>query len=252
LEIDWFTVIAQIFNFLLLLFLLKRFLYKPIIEAMDKREKSITEREETAREKTEKASEQIEDYRSKIERFDEDKDEMLKKVRNEAGEKTREIIEKSRKDFEEKEKRWKKSFENQKEEFILKLRRRVSEIVAETTRKVLGDMADARLEKMMVEIFIGKIRQSTEDEKDDELFEAIKDQRDAVEVTSAFELDNEDKSDIKKCIDDLAGTKNDIDFKIDKKLIAGIEINLEDYRISWNVFEYLEDFEEKLLDEVKT
>ena len=39
--IDWFTVGAQIVNFLILVWLLKHFLYKPILNAIDAREKRI-------------------------------------------------------------------------------------------------------------------------------------------------------------------------------------------------------------------
>ena len=39
--IDWFTVGAQAVNFIILVWLLKRFLYKPILNAIDAREKRI-------------------------------------------------------------------------------------------------------------------------------------------------------------------------------------------------------------------
>ena len=39
--IDWFTVGAQVLNFLILVWLMKRFLYKPILHAIDAREKRI-------------------------------------------------------------------------------------------------------------------------------------------------------------------------------------------------------------------
>ena len=39
--IDWFTIGAQILNFLVLVWLLKRFLYQPVLDAIDKREKRI-------------------------------------------------------------------------------------------------------------------------------------------------------------------------------------------------------------------
>ena len=39
--IDWFTVGAQLLNFLILVWLLKRFLYKPILGAIDIRERRI-------------------------------------------------------------------------------------------------------------------------------------------------------------------------------------------------------------------
>ena len=39
--IDWFTVAAQAINFLILVLLLRRFLYGPIVKAMDDREAAI-------------------------------------------------------------------------------------------------------------------------------------------------------------------------------------------------------------------
>jgi F-type H+-transporting ATPase subunit b len=52
--IDWFTVIAQIINFLILVYLLKRFLYKPILNAIDEREKRIASQlEDAAKQKAE-------------------------------------------------------------------------------------------------------------------------------------------------------------------------------------------------------
>ena len=39
--IDWFTVAAQALNFLILVWLMKRFLYKPILHAIDAREERI-------------------------------------------------------------------------------------------------------------------------------------------------------------------------------------------------------------------
>ena len=43
-QIDWLTVAAQIVNFLVLVWLLQRFLYRPITEAMARREERIESR----------------------------------------------------------------------------------------------------------------------------------------------------------------------------------------------------------------
>ena len=43
-SVDWITVIAQIVNFLVLIWLLKKFLYRPILDGIDAREAEITER----------------------------------------------------------------------------------------------------------------------------------------------------------------------------------------------------------------
>ena len=40
-KIDWFTVFAQVINFLILVWLLKQFLYKPILNAIEARENKV-------------------------------------------------------------------------------------------------------------------------------------------------------------------------------------------------------------------
>ena len=56
-QIDWFTVVAQIVNFLILVWLLKKFLYGPIIRAMDDRERRIASRLEEANARERQAQE---------------------------------------------------------------------------------------------------------------------------------------------------------------------------------------------------
>jgi F-type H+-transporting ATPase subunit b len=41
---DWFTFIAQIINFVILVYLLWRFLYKPITKTMGKRQEELEDR----------------------------------------------------------------------------------------------------------------------------------------------------------------------------------------------------------------
>jgi F-type H+-transporting ATPase subunit b len=54
-HIDGFTVIAQIINFLVLVWLLKRFLYGPITQAMAARQQKIAAALDDARRKVEQA-----------------------------------------------------------------------------------------------------------------------------------------------------------------------------------------------------
>ena len=66
--INWFTVVAQIVNFLILVFLLKYFLYDRVIRAMDQREQRIQQRLQEAEEKKQEAEQEAEAY-GKVERY---------------------------------------------------------------------------------------------------------------------------------------------------------------------------------------
>ena len=61
--IDWFTVGAQVLNFLILVWLLKHFLYKPILNAIDAREKRIASELADADAKKTEAQKERDDFR---------------------------------------------------------------------------------------------------------------------------------------------------------------------------------------------
>ena len=68
--IDWFTVIAQVINFLILVWLLKRFLYRPILNAIDAREKRIAAEIADTSPNNADAMKQREEFQHKNEEFD--------------------------------------------------------------------------------------------------------------------------------------------------------------------------------------
>ena len=68
--IDWFTVAAQALNFLVLVWLMKRFLYKPILHAIDEREKRIAAEMANADKKKAEAEKESDEFKHKNEEFD--------------------------------------------------------------------------------------------------------------------------------------------------------------------------------------
>src|SRR5271155_2800573 len=82
--IDWFTVGAQALNFLILVWLLKRFLYKPILDAVDAREKRIARELADANAKLAAAKKERAELLRKNEAFDQQRAGLLGKATDEA------------------------------------------------------------------------------------------------------------------------------------------------------------------------
>jgi F-type H+-transporting ATPase subunit b len=82
--IDWFTVGAQVLNFLILIYLLKRFLYGPILRAMDRREERIADRLREAAERSEDAGKRAADLERRQSELAERRDAMMKAAEIEA------------------------------------------------------------------------------------------------------------------------------------------------------------------------
>ena len=79
--INWFTVLAQAVNFLLLIYLLKRFLYGPILKAMNAREKRISDRLNDAEAARQKALTRAQESAKERQAFENSKEALLADAR---------------------------------------------------------------------------------------------------------------------------------------------------------------------------
>src|SRR5208282_4350630 len=96
--IDWFTVGAQVLNFLILVWLLKHFLYTPILNAIDAREKRIATELADANAKKAEAEKERVDFQNKNKAFDEQRSALLGKATNEAKAERERLLDGARKD----------------------------------------------------------------------------------------------------------------------------------------------------------
>ncbi len=162
--INWFTVIAQIINFLILVWLLKRFLYKPILQAIDAREKLVAEKLSSAEENMQLAEHEKEEYKKKNEDIDLKKADLIKKAEEEAGQHKIEILEDVRKEGEAIQGKWKKAILDQGRFLTESLSNQTEKEVIEIARKTLSDLSDTRVEERIVQVFINKFEEISADE----------------------------------------------------------------------------------------
>src|SRR5512136_1154217 len=91
LGIDFKVLIAQIINFGILFFILKHFLYKPILNGLDKRKKRIKESLEKAAEIEKRSAESEKEYNERMLKANQEATVIVEKARVDA-EKTRKSI----------------------------------------------------------------------------------------------------------------------------------------------------------------
>src|SRR5689334_11847594 len=95
--IDWFTVGAQALNFIILVWLMRRFLYKPVLKAIDAREKKIAAELADAAAKEAEAQKQRDEFQQKNEELDQQRAALLKKATEEAGAERHRLFDEARK-----------------------------------------------------------------------------------------------------------------------------------------------------------
>ncbi len=243
--IDSFTVIAQIINFLILIYLLKRFLFSRIIKIMDDREMQITGRMQDAEAVKEEAQKELEKQRRIREELQQKWNEMLAQAKKDARKKREELVRDARKKIDEEQKNWREAILKQQTAFLRDLRHLSCEQVCQISRKVLSDLASEKLENQLIENFLIQLTQLTKKEKADFVWFIDRDER-RIWVNSSFRLTREKQSEIKKTLEEIIGDKVEIDFKVSPDLICGIEARTEGKKISWNIENYLDRLEEQL------
>ena len=183
-QIDWITVSAQIVNFLVLVYLLQHFLYRPVIDAMEKRERRIADRLNTGEQREIEAREQIDAYRHKTEHLESTRSSLLERYKQEAGEEKQQLLEQAREEVQASKRHWQQQAAREKREFLEGLRRQTEAVVTTIARKVLADLADASLEDRVIERFMRLLPEMDEDTR-----LTFMESRGALQISTAFELE---------------------------------------------------------------
>ncbi|MBE9167152.1 F0F1 ATP synthase subunit B [Pleurocapsales cyanobacterium LEGE 06147] len=241
--IDWFTVIAQIINFLILVFLLWRFLYKPIVQTMDKRQQQLETRWQNAREEREKARQEAEEYRQKQRQLQEEREEILAQTRERAEQKRHELIRQVRQNVERLEAEWKQAIAREQDSFLDNLQQQMREQTVAIARRVLQDLADVELEQQVVSLFLDRLHQLSESERE-QLVQSSSDSQLEVVIRSSFDLSESLRQKIIDTLEKEQITHQDnVQFTTASDLICGIQLLVGNYEIAWNIDEYLQNLE---------
>ena len=237
-EINWFTVIAQIVNFLILVWLLKRFLYKPVLNAIDEREKKISGQLNDARETKAAAEKEQELFTQRNALFEQERAAKMVEAVEEINVKKTRLFEDVRKESDALRTKYEASIKEQEKNIAETLRNKTTEEVFAIAGKTLGDLANVSLEEQMVKLFIEKIRSLHTDQKE-ELKNALKDHQKAITIRSAFELSPASIKELESIIVGITGQQNKFNYLIVPALVSGINIDTESYQLSWNIDAYL-------------
>src|SRR4030042_3274780 len=155
--IDWFTVGAQVVNFLILVWLMKRFLYKPILHAIDEREKRIAAERADADAKEAEARKERDEFRKRNEEFDRQRDELLSKAKDEVKAERQRFLDEARKAADDLRAKRQDALEREQQSLNDEITRRTREEVFAIARKALKDLATTSLEERLGEVFTRRL-----------------------------------------------------------------------------------------------
>ena len=232
--IDWFTVAAQIVNFLVLVWLLKRFLYAPILKALDAREKRIASELADAAEKQAQALAEREEYKNKIEELERQKAELLRNAAADAAALREKLMMEARSETEALREKHQKQLNDEYRSLTREIARRTQASVFAIAKKALADLAGADLEERITYVFVRRLKE----------MDARSGFPDRLIVKSAFELQPSLRASIEEAIRKFSGAE--IVYEQDSGLFSGIELVAGGQKIAWSMGDYLGMLEQEV------
>lgn len=245
--IDWFTVAAQALNFLVLVWLLRRFLYKPILTAIDAREKRIADELADAAAKQSDAKKERDDYQQKNDEFQTQRESLLSKATEEAATEKNRLLEAARQAADAMSEKRLEALNKETQTLTASLTQKTQDEVFSIARKVLTDLADTTLEERTTTIFLEKLNTLTEEQKatlKTALTESTKTQKTYPPlINTAFDLPPEQQATIQSALNQLASREIPLTFQTNPELISGIELTVNGTKIAWSIENYLKTIE---------
>ncbi len=244
-QIDWITFAAQLVNFLILIWLLQRFLYGPITAAMARREQRITDRLDEARSAREQAEEEERRLREEREDLEARRDEILAEARQEAEELRDELEETAREEIDEKRRAWLGQAEHERREIVQGLQERVYRFVLETVRRLLRDFADADLATQTAREFARRLESLDEDARA-RITRAAGEADGPLAVESGLELPEDARARIAEAVRSTVSEAAEIRFEADPELLIGVRLTVGDQTVRWSGDRHLDRLEDSV------
>jgi F-type H+-transporting ATPase subunit b len=236
--IDWFTVGAQAINFLILVWLLKRYLYRPVLAAIDAREKNVAKGIADAAACATRAQVAGEELRKRNEVFDQERAGLLREATEAGAAERQRLTESARTESQLLRSKLTQALDAERAELGRQLSLRTQQEVFAVSRKALSDLAGVTLEGRMIEVFIERLGHP----------DAAAGPADAVQpgvpgrialVRSAFHPAPAECAKIETAIRGRFGPSIAVNFETSPDLVCGVELTVDGVKLAWSVADYL-------------
>lgn len=240
--IDWFTVGAQVLNFLILVWLMKRFLYKPILDAIDAREKRIADQLADADAKRAAAQKEHDEFQHKNEQFDRQRAALLTEATDEIKAERHRLLEEARQAADALTVKREETLRRDVQSLNQAITRRTQDEVFAIARQALTDLATTSLEERMGEVFTRRLR-ALEGGAKTALDQAIRTASEPVLVRSAFDLPADQRAAIQSALRETSSADIPLRFATAPDLVGGIELTVNGQKVAWSIADYLASLE---------
>ncbi|NOY15014.1 MAG: F0F1 ATP synthase subunit B [bacterium] len=143
-EINWAQLIGQIINIFVLVWLLNRFLYKPLLKIIDERNKKIKEGLELAKKNQQERQKIAELEKQKLAEAERRVMAIMQQAKQEAAKQAKQIIQQAQAKASQEAEKQRRLLLEELEQEKDKIKQETAELVVTVTEKILSDVLDQK------------------------------------------------------------------------------------------------------------
>ncbi len=242
-ELNWSTFLLEIINFLILIWILKRFLYQPVLDVIARRQASIQKDLSDARTLQENATAMEEKYKNRLTEWESEREEMHLELNKEIQTERQKKLEELHVRLEEEGEKLKMIEQHKLETLRLNLQERALIQGAEFSARVLSEAAGPEVETNLLSFFLNEFS-SLSAEQFDKLHACAGEKTDKILVTSAYPIESDTRHQLEHAIMDKLKVKTAFHYEQDKRLLAGVRIAMGAWVLRLNLQDELKSFAE--------
>ena len=216
------TFFFQIVNFVVLLFILKRLLYKPVKEIMEKRKGLIEKTIEDAEKEKKEALELKERHQEEMNKLKDLQITMIEKMKNEVGEEKKRLLTEAEKEATRTIEEERAVFETEKKRDEAKLKEMVIQTVSVFATNLLKDISDEELHKSIYRRVFNNLEEIAS------TIQAGDGESATIDLISAYPLREEELLELQRVLEAHLLKRVSVNTSVDKNLIAGVKIKVHD------------------------
>jgi F-type H+-transporting ATPase subunit b len=246
--IDWTTVVLQIINFLIIVWILKKYLFTPVLNAMDRRERAIHDRLAEAEQMKNDAGEERRALEAELTSLERKRAELIAAAHADAETERGSIMRSFNKDMEERRDAELRELEEERAELMKSVSNIAAKSVIYTASAAFKDLANSSIEHALIENFATRAtRKNIADVS--ELKKYYK-KTGCVLVNASFKLDELAKKRIRAALSKLLGEPVRAKFGLDENIVCGLEVVCDSIVISFGLGDYMAKLKRELDDEL--
>jgi F-type H+-transporting ATPase subunit b len=241
LELSWSTFILEIINFLVLVWILKRFFYRPVMRIIEKRRKSIDEKISAAEKTNQEAKSLQQQYEGRLTEWEREKQKSRESLQQELQAERKKLLDQLARELDAEKEKAQIVEERRKQEQLQHYQETAFSQGARFAAKLLKDLASPELEARLITLLISRLSNLPE-MKVAALSKACKAPLDKILVSSAFDINDTQKEELNKVLQKICENTIPLEFSNDSELLAGVRISMGSWILRINLQDELSGF----------